>query len=986
MALTDKNIVITPNIGQTADPKIVFSGADASTGAQNITVQVYPTNNGTLSFEGSNGQLFSINNNFTGTIFSVNDISGIPSIEVLDTGEVRLAQYSGFVHIPNTTQATSTVTGAFQVDGGVGIGGNTYIGGNLTVIGLITGNVSLSGTITTASNIALGTAGQLIYQTAAGLTGFAGPGTAGQILLSNGTSGPVYTNTASIYVNSSVYAEEIRGGTVGQLLFQSAANTTNYAGPGTAGQLLVSQGANAAGPVFTNTASIYVNSSVYAEDLRGGVAGAVAYQSGPNVTAFTGAGTTGQILTSGGTGSPTWNNTLNLAGTTAASSTSTGALVVAGGAGIGGNLYVGGTLYGTVSGNITTATNIAGGTAGAIHYQIAAGQTGFIGIGTNGYVLKSNGTTATWVDPATMVSGIANTATNIAGGAANQIPYQSGVGLTTFSSNFTYNGTNLTVSNGLITANSFVPASSAVPTNGMYLPAANTLGFATASGGNRIYITSGGLVGINTNGPGVTLDVNGDIRSNSILYVTGTGNATGSANSTGALRVSGGAAVASDLWAGGNAFASNNINQNARVSTSEKYPTGHFAGGETVFEIDPTWSQVQLQTYFNSTAVSWVADSTAPGGYSIQVDGGLQVGGFSDAGFPYIPIDSNDIYYMECWIKNDATYAGAGHYMGSTEYNESFGDIGGNPGSYGYWVMSNSPVSTAWTKVSGYISGFGTATGQFRAGAKYWTPQALFNYSYTGGTRRCFISGWKIIRVGQAGNRTFLDNITVNGTATEPRIFLARESVAGGISWYSTGFTAWCEYMASAGQANQGPTRNITAPSGTFVTTYARRSFIENVGGYGWTFESGASTTTTPAVKAEIRSSDGRIWNAGDIYSAGNIYSSYSDINLKTILGKIENPLDIVRSIETFYYEPNELALKLGAQPGLQVGVSAQSVQKKMPMVVGESPINKEYLTVQYERLVPVLLESVKALEDLVKAQEERIKQLEEKLNGTLPR
>ena len=100
MANTDKNIVITPNNGSsTADPKIVFSGADASNGAQNITLQVYPTNNGTVSFEGSAGQLFSITNNLSGTIFSVNDVSGIPSIEVLDTGLVKMAQYSGNVCI-----------------------------------------------------------------------------------------------------------------------------------------------------------------------------------------------------------------------------------------------------------------------------------------------------------------------------------------------------------------------------------------------------------------------------------------------------------------------------------------------------------------------------------------------------------------------------------------------------------------------------------------------------------------------------------------------------------------------------------------------------------------------------------------------------------------------------------------------------------------------------------------------------------------------
>lgn len=100
MANTDKDILITPNNGSSsADPKIEFKGADASTSAQTITATAYPTNNGTLSFDGSAGQLFSITNDMTGTIFSVNDVSGIPSIEVDDDGTIRFAEYSGNVGI-----------------------------------------------------------------------------------------------------------------------------------------------------------------------------------------------------------------------------------------------------------------------------------------------------------------------------------------------------------------------------------------------------------------------------------------------------------------------------------------------------------------------------------------------------------------------------------------------------------------------------------------------------------------------------------------------------------------------------------------------------------------------------------------------------------------------------------------------------------------------------------------------------------------------
>ena len=117
MAHSDKQILITPNVGSTtADPKIVFSGANATTGPQNITVTVYHVNGGTLSFDGSAGQLFSITNSLTGTIYSVNDISGIPSIEVLDTGLVKLAQYSGNVVIGS---AIDNGTDKLQVSGSI---------------------------------------------------------------------------------------------------------------------------------------------------------------------------------------------------------------------------------------------------------------------------------------------------------------------------------------------------------------------------------------------------------------------------------------------------------------------------------------------------------------------------------------------------------------------------------------------------------------------------------------------------------------------------------------------------------------------------------------------------------------------------------------------------------------------------------------------------------------------------------------------------
>jgi hypothetical protein len=96
------------------------------------------------------------------------------------------------------------------------------------------------------------------------------------------------------------------------------------------------------------------------------------------------------------------------------------------------------------------------------------------------------------------------------------------------------------------------------------------------------------------------------------------------------------------------------------------------------------------------------------------------------------------------------------------------------------------------------------------------------------------------------------------------------------------------------------------------------------------------------------------------IRAAGNIIAYYSDMRLKTHLGKIENARDKVRQLEGFYYEANELAQKLGYKPKREVGVSAQAVQAVLPEIVTDAPINSNYLTIDYERLTPLLIEAIK--------------------------
>jgi len=118
MAVSDKNILITPNISGILgnQPSVVFTGADSSIGdSAAITATANPENSGTLNFSASEGQLFSISNNLTdGDIFTVNDVSGIPSLAIGADGIVKIAEYSGRILLGGATDDSASL---LQVNG-----------------------------------------------------------------------------------------------------------------------------------------------------------------------------------------------------------------------------------------------------------------------------------------------------------------------------------------------------------------------------------------------------------------------------------------------------------------------------------------------------------------------------------------------------------------------------------------------------------------------------------------------------------------------------------------------------------------------------------------------------------------------------------------------------------------------------------------------------------------------------------------------------
>ena len=125
----------------------------------------------------------------------------------------------------------------------------------------------------------------------------------------------------------------------------------------------------------------------------------------------------------------------------------------------------------------------------------------------------------------------------------------------------------------------------------------------------------------------------------------------------------------------------------------------------------------------------------------------------------------------------------------------------------------------------------------------------------------------------------------------------------------------------------------------------------------------------------------------GEIRCHNNIIAYYSDIRLKEKVGNIENALDKIKAIETFYFKENEKAQEYGFKnKKIQLGVSAQSVQAVIPEIVTLAPFDmslcslnnntenenietqeevvsktgENYLSVDYSKLVPLLIEGIK--------------------------
>jgi len=161
-----------------------------------------------------------------------------------------------------------------------------------------------------------------------------------------------------------------------------------------------------------------------------------------------------------------------------------------------------------------------------------------------------------------------------------------------------------------------------------------------------------------------------------------------------------------------------------------------------------------------------------------------------------------------------------------------------------------------------------------------------------------------------------------------------------------------------------GVSTSSTPNSNTSNTQIATTGFVKNVLNSGNTFDIIVSnlTTTSNVQVYSLGVGTSASATAGEIRATNNITAYYSDDRLKTRLGNIENALAKVMSLNGFQYEANETAQALGYTVKPEIGLSAQEVQAVLPEVVVPAPIDAQYLTVHYERVIPLLVEAIKEL------------------------
>jgi len=302
-----------------------------------------------------------------GTDTTVSSSTGTVTIwttSTLQSVTNRGATTTNAISITNATASTSTTTGALIVTGGVGIGGNLYISGEIVAQKLtieyttITTTVVVTDDIIKTANTTSSTGtytGALVVGGGAGIGGDLYVGGFVNIGQTSTILGSEIITTATIgnYASNSNASST---GTTSSFLISNLTISTST----NTGALIVTGGVGIGGALYVNTTSFIAGAEIITSATINTFASKTTIIAGTDTAINTSTGevtiwTTSTLQSVTDRGSSTTNIIL-VNNVTESTSTDTGALIVTGGVGIGGALYVNTTSFAAGAEILTTGT------------------------------------------------------------------------------------------------------------------------------------------------------------------------------------------------------------------------------------------------------------------------------------------------------------------------------------------------------------------------------------------------------------------------------------------------------------------------------------------------------------------------------------------------------------------------------------------------------------------------------------------------------
>lgn len=812
---------------------------------------------------------------------------------------------------------------------------NAVVNGS-AIVGNITGNAAnITGTYagTIASSQVTTGLGFTPYNSTnpSGYTNNTGTVTTVSITTANGVSGsvtnagttPAITLTLGALTPTSVAATGALSG-AGLTLNSTTSPLTFNASVGTAGQVAISNGAGAT-PSWSSTPTI----------------------TGTNFTGIPNSALTNSAVTIGSTSVSLGSTVTTFAGLTSVTST---------------------TFVGALTGNAATATNLAAGIVGQVPYQTGAGTTTFLAgnTATTPSFYTSTGTGAAALAP-TLTTSTGTGSVVLATSPSITTP------AITFSSSTAVSAAGTTQGTATALTSDYNNVTVVGVSSGVALPTATAAGRIvyvknSATNNLSVYPPSGGAIdGFAANAsiivpPGAT-EAFLYTSTVSSLTLEGRPSVSNSSNTV-VFRDTSGNFFAGTITAAlsGNATSSTTAT-NLAAGTVGQIPY-QSAAGTTLFVSANTTTTPQFLT----------STGTGSAGLAPTLTGSTGTGSVVLATSPTLVTPA--LGTPSSVVLTNATGTAAGLTAGTVTTNANLtGDV------------TSTGNATTVGKVNG-VAFSGLATGLIKNTTTTGVPSiATAGTDYSAGTSAL---GTGILKsTTSTGALTIAvagDFPTLNQNTTGTAVSLAAGTVgqvpyqtSAGVTTFLAGNTTTTPgfYTSTGtGSAAQAPTLTTSTGTGSVVLATSPTLVTPALGTpsalVGTNITGTASSLTAGTANALATGNSYQVASlgvgtaasgtSGEIRATNNVTAYYSDDRLKTRLGLIENALAKVATLDAFYYEANETAQSLGYKPVREVGISAQQVQAVMSEVVAPAPIDDRYLTVRYERLVPLLLAAVKEL------------------------